>query len=195
MGSEYTFIPAVVPQMFGWTALSLAALVSLEPIGDVVNAPFAISQNGNIVVGERNSAAGSEAYRWTRAGGMLGLGDLPGGSFASGAFDVSADGSVVVGYGWVNFVGSTEAFIWDTTNGMQNLKDVLVNDHGLNVSGWTLTEALAISPDGLTIVRHGYNPGGYTEAWVATIPEPATLLLLGFGGMGLLRKRCNKERK
>ena len=39
---------------------------------------------------------GIEAFRWTAAGGMVGLGDLPGES-ASVATGVSADGSVVVG--------------------------------------------------------------------------------------------------
>lgn len=47
-------------------------------------------------------------------------------------------------------------------------------------------------PDGLTIVGWGYNPDGYDEAWIATIPEPTTLLLLGFGGLALRRKRRAK---
>ena len=40
-----------------------------------------------------------EAFRWTSGGGMVGLGDLPGGSSASFATGVSADGSVIVGMG------------------------------------------------------------------------------------------------
>ena len=118
---------------------------------------------------------------------MTGLGDLSGGEFKSKAWNVSADGSIVVGYS--ESALGYEAFVWDTDNGMRNLKDVLEGDYGLDLTGWTLREAWDISADGLTIVGYGINPDGNTEAWAATIPEPATVLLLSLGGLALLRKR------
>ncbi len=114
-----------------------------------------------------------------------GLGDLSGGSFSSSAWGVSADGSTVVGYSG-SALGN-EAFIWDTINGMRSLKDVLESG-GLNLTGWTLSEARGISDNGLTIAGSGTNPSGQNEAWIATIPEPATLLLLGLGAV-MVRKR------
>jgi len=148
----------------------------------------AVSADGSVVVGYGNSASGREAaFRWTVLGGMQGLGDLPGGELRSVAEDVSGDGSVVVGYG--SSASGTEAFIWDAANGMQNLKDVLVNDYSLDLTGWTLIYARGISDDGLTIVGYGINPDGYTEGWVATVPEPATICLLGLGSLAMLRRR------
>ena len=99
---------------------------------------------------------------------MVGLGDLPGGGFSSGANGVSADGSVVVGQG--SSASGFEAFIWDATNGMRSLKTVLI-DLGLGpaLAGWTLTSAWAISPDGLSIVGYGTNPSGDNEAWIAQL--------------------------
>lgn len=38
-----------------------------------------------------------------------------------------------------------------------------------------------ISTDGLTITGNGINPNGIEEAWLVTIPEPASILLLSFG--------------
>jgi len=94
---------------------------------------------------------------------MVGLGDLPGGIFESIAYDVSADGSVVVGTS-----SGGGAFIWDATNGMRNFKDVLENTYGLDLTGWTLSTANGISDDGKIIAGYGSGPSG-TEAWIARI--------------------------
>jgi len=147
---------------------------------------FGVSANGSAIVGDVFTGVNYIGFRWTAAEGMIDLGDLPGGDDYSRAYDVSADGSVVVGRS-KSALGQ-EAFIWDPENHMRNLKTVLQNDCGLDLTGWTLERAYGISDDGLTIVGYGINPDGYTEAWVATIPEPATLLLFGLGAV-LLKKR------
>ena len=69
-----------------------------------------------------------------------GLGDLPGGSYDSYAWGVS----VIMGE---SITGSDyyEAFIWDADYGMRNLKDVLENNHGLDLTGWTLYGARGIA--------------------------------------------------
>ncbi len=169
-----------------------AAPATFQGLGDLAGGGFnseayGVSADGSTVVGHGTSASDYEAFRWTSGGGMVGLGDLDGGSFYSYASGVSADGSTVVG--WSNSALGDEAFIWDTASGMQRLQDVLVNDHGLDLTGWRLDSANGISDDGLTIVGKGYNPSGYHEAWIATIPEPVTLSLLALGGLALLRRR------
>lgn len=73
---------------------------------------------------------------------------------------------------------------------MRDLKDVLTDEFGLDLAGWTLVEARAITPDGRTIVGSGFNPLGQQEAWLAHIPEPATLSLLALGAILLGRRRC-----
>jgi hypothetical protein len=110
---------------------------------------------------------------------MVGLGDLTGGSFSSQAVGISADGSTVVGQG--SSASGNAAFLWDATNGMRELDQILANEFGLDLTGWTLHEAYGISDDGRTIVGYGTNPSGYGEAWLATIPEPGTGLLLMTG--------------
>lgn len=69
--------------------------------------------------------------------------------------------------------GGVEAFIWDQTNGMRRLSDVLTQDFGLNIDRWLLSQAADISADGTTIIGFERNPDGFGEAWIATIPEPA----------------------
>ncbi len=74
---------------------------------------------------------------------------------------------------------------------MRNLQGVLVNDYGLDLTGWTLTYAEGISDNGLTVVGFGTNPSGDTEAWIAVIPEPSTALLLatGLAAMAALKRK------
>ena len=71
------------------------------------------------------------------------LGDLPGGSFCSTAYGVSADGSVVVGNG--NSSQGTEAFRWTLRGGM---------------AGLGFSDASAVSPDGSIVAGYQHIAGG-----------------------------------
>lgn len=92
-----------------------------------------------------------------------------------GPLGVSGDGSIIVG------MGGNVAWIWDEVHGMRDLKQVLEQDFSLDLTGWLLREARAVSADGLTIVGEGVNPEGHWEAWRAVIPEPNTAALLALG--------------
>jgi probable HAF family extracellular repeat protein len=165
---------------------------SFQGLGDLPGGQFSskaygISADGSVVVGYGHSSSGIEAFRWTSATGFTGLGDLPGGEFVSLALAVFANGSVVVGTSYSSS-SDYDAFYWTAAGGIQSLKDILTNC-GPDLTGWTLRRATGVSADGLTIVGYGINPQGDTEAWIAIIPEPATILLFSLGGLALMKKR------
>lgn len=183
-------------EAFRWTQAG-----GMVGLGDLTGGGFSsgasdVSADGSVIVGVSDSAFGKEAFLWTLGGGMVGLGDLAGSVFENIATGVSADGSVVVGGDAMNpgFL-LTEAFIWDSTNGMRSLKSMLQNDYGLNMTGWTLEKATGVSADGKVIVGIGLNPDGDLEAWVAnlSVPEPSTFLMLftlvACGAVALHRRR------
>ena len=58
-----------------------------------------VSTDGSVIVGVSGSASGGEAFRWTAGGGMVGIGDLPNGTFSSVGVGVSSDGADGVGGG------------------------------------------------------------------------------------------------
>ena len=128
-----------------------------------------VSADGSVVVGYSSNDLSFEAFRWTQQTGMVGLGHFPSVDFRffSLASGVSGDGSVVVGYS--ESANGDEAFIWNSTQGMRSLQQVLTNDYGLDLTGWFLDRANAISADGLTVVGFGTNPDGLTEAWIASL--------------------------
>jgi len=154
-----------------------------------------ISGNGHVVVGFGSSVNAPtltrfEAFRWTQATGMVALGDLEGGQFNSRAIAVSANGRIIVGRGSSD--AGTEAFIWDEVHGMRSLRDLLTAGFGLDLTGWSLNNALGVSADGRIIVGSGTNPLGQSEAWIARIPEPATISLLTLGALAVMRRRRNR---
>jgi len=80
---------------------------------------------------------------------MVGLGDLPGGSFSSIARDASADGNVVVGYGTSD--SGSEAFRWTSSVGMVGLGDL---------PGSFSSFANGVSADGNVVVGYGTSDSG-----------------------------------
>jgi probable HAF family extracellular repeat protein len=160
------FVPNLA---FRWTAAT--GMVSLGTLpGNDRSFATAVNPDGTFIVG----LTAAEAFRWmltdpgSGEGIMIGLGDLPGGDFWSGADDISADGSVVVGRSATgSFPYEEEAFIWDEVSQMRRLQDVLTSEFGLDLSGWTLRAATAISDDGRTIVGFGDDPNSVCEAWIA----------------------------
>jgi len=155
-----------------------------------------VSSDGSVVVGHARSpragTVGNEALRWTATGGSEPLGFLDESEHtttrpSSWAEGVSGDGRVVVGNATVNTVVSfarQQAFIWDADNGMRNLRDVLIEDYGLDLTGWGTLRTEAISANGRAIVGFGLNPAGVGEAWLAILPV-AQVPALGPAASGL----------
>jgi uncharacterized membrane protein len=126
---------------------------------------------------------------------MQPLGDLVDELSESFAYGISGNGSIIVGNWYSSTTNTSGTFIWDAANGMRDLRYVLVSDYGLNLTGWHLSHANAISSDGRAIVGTGTNPLGQTEAWIATIPEPSSLAILGLCGIFLfLTRSCASTR-
>ena len=99
---------------------------------------------------------------------FMGLGDLPGGQFASIPENISADGSTVVGMS-VSASGA-EAFRWTRGDGIVNLADPL--------SEVVPREAFGVSADGSVIVGEA-TAMGTSEAYRWTHAD--RVLLLGAG--------------
>ena len=144
--------------MVGGGQVALQQLLDVDEVTDGL--PLADASDECLSAGENLPDIG--------AGPVGHLGDLPGGAVESRAFDVSADGAVVVGAG--RTAEGDEAFIWDARRGMRNLRTILMKDHGLDLADWTLLAATAVSADGRAVAGTGTNPDGNREAWLAVVP-------------------------
>jgi uncharacterized membrane protein len=177
-------VVGVVPTPAGLEAFRWTEGGGLEPLGDlpgggVDSAAKGTNGDGSVIVGSGTNADGLlEPVQWTDGGGMESLGNLPGAVAGTGgaAWACSADGSIVVGFAnYTGFCGGSadraEAFIWTREKGMRRVRDVLMLDYGLDVSGWALEVVLDISDDGSVICGAGINPEGEYEGWVARLGD------------------------
>jgi len=149
---------------FRWTANNGAS----QPLGVVPGGTYSvsygtgISADGVTVVGRMESGSstvpGREAFRWTPAGGMQGLGYLDGG-VTSQANGVSADGGVVVGFGNSSRQRNGEAFRWTEAGGMSGLG---------SLPGGSFSLATAVSGDGSTVVGRAFTTNQEAFRWSET---------------------------
>jgi probable HAF family extracellular repeat protein len=161
IGAALVFIALASPVQ--GSGFSFQSVGFLSPAGGFSTAA-AISADGKVVVGGSNG----QAYRWTRAGGMISLGDLPGVSVSEMATGVSADGSVIVGVGTSSAAGPyAEAFRW-TSAGIVGLGDL--------PGGAMFSKASGVSGDGSIVVGFGTTSSSpnvafrWTDAGMVALP-------------------------
>jgi len=106
-------------------------------------AAIGTSDDGTVMAGTANLGGGTGPARWTSGSGwvalpFLGVTGCP--DFGT-SYDISADGSTIVGLGWDGC--SALAFKWDALNGMASLphtgtsgRSNAVSGNGLIVGGW-----------------------------------------------------------
>ena len=149
---------------FLWTPSTGTVLLSGPPPprtqgpGDI--GPWAMSDDGAVVVGGYRRFDGAthyEAFLWTAEDGIVGLGDLPGGTLRSCAYGVSADGKVVVGEGRDDS-RRDQAFRWTEAEGMAGL--------GYITQDGSSSTAYDVSADGSVIVGTGRVLGLGDQAFV-----------------------------
>lgn len=127
-----------VTRAFRWTPTSGAQDLGTLASGTVWTAPC-VSDDGAVIAGAELVTAygGPRAYRWTASNGMQDIGTL-GGQHAR-AYDINADGSVIVGEAQ-DAAGDFRAFRWTAATGMQDLGE------------WV---PLRVSADGAVVIGSG----------------------------------------
>ena len=157
------------------------ALTKLPGYTEEDSTATAVSPDGSVVVGSVDSVGlNPQPYEWTN--GVVTPLTLPSGFTDGTALGVSNDGTAIVGFMMPPLSTENKAFIWTQANGVQNLQQVLqqvltADGLGSELTGWTLTEATAITADGNTIVGNGVDPQGQDEGWIAnlsTLPPPSS---------------------
>ena len=142
---------------FRWTAAT--GMIDLGTLGGRWSRGGHVSRDGTVVVGYAQSPESiyqsygyEHAFRWTAATGMVDLGTL--GGDRSIPSDISADGSVVVGWSATTY-GQNHAFRWTPATGM----------HTLGTLGGTASSADAVSADGNAIVGDALDASNMQHAF------------------------------
>jgi uncharacterized membrane protein len=116
----------------------------------VASEPRALTPDGSVVAGKIGTIGSSgEAARWTQTTGWIGLGDLAGGGSFSQVLGISANGSLLVG--WGSSDQGLESARWEGG------APIAMGDLP---GGAVQSSAAAISADGSVIVGTGTSPEG-----------------------------------
>lgn len=160
---------------FRWSAdTGTVLLPTVTPVdstyGPESGAGF-ISPDGQVIYGHQRTGPGNTIMRgrWHADGRFDFLADNL--NFS----DCSYDGAIAVGK--VTGMGFGNAMVYDDANGARLLRHVLPDDYGVDLTGWQLGSALAVSWDGRMIAGNGPSPNttapddGY-EAYLIRLPLP-----------------------
>ena len=132
----------------------------------------AVSSNGSQIVGQAATEAGIHAFYYTDAAGLISLGTVSGIPTDQSIANGISDKGKVVGWSGDPFFGGSEAFIWNAakpTAAMRSLRKVLKSAGAQIPAGIYLTNALAISADGSTVVGTWQDANYNQGTWMARL--------------------------
>ncbi len=163
---------SIPPRAYRWTGSGALQDLGLLP-GEERSYAWGVSGDGAVVVGHAEYGTWTyytgQAFRWTAAKGMQGLGYAKAGDFLSDARAVSRDGKTIVG---ISGPLGTDAFVWTEQDGMKPLPMLPgslgdASAEGVTVDGLVIVGA-STAPDTTThIVRW---KGGAVEDLSAGLP-------------------------
>ena len=143
---------------YRWTYGGAVQFFNGFPDGTNSNIAYATSDDASVMVGSAaKGGSNHEAYRWTSATGMVGLGRPAGGeSLASG---ISANGTTIVGHQIAAGGGLSQGFFWTPASGRVLLGDL--------AGGSVQSSPQAVSADGLVVVGYSSSTlGSEAFRWV-----------------------------
>ncbi len=151
---------------------------------------YGVSDDGTVVVGNAVNPlipGTRAAFRWTQASGMTNLGPVLGNDLTSEAFDVSANGSIVVGYTMSSIPSYNAAFTLSGAGpptflpippGYVQAYGYGVSGDGLIVAGYSIVggTTLALRWTAAGFVNLGYLPGGLSAEARAISTDGSTIV-------------------
>ncbi|MFI4916913.1 MAG: GC-type dockerin domain-anchored protein [Phycisphaerales bacterium JB060] len=151
-------------QPFRWTRAD--GMVSLGlPATATGGTAVAASADGSVIAANAFIDGLQRAHLWTQADGFVAL-PLLSGATRTTIEAISADGSTAVG---ALGIPANRAMYWRADVGTVFLADYLA-DLGVDVSGWTLLTARAMSADGSTIAGVGTRDGDRRAFLITGLP-------------------------
>ena len=151
---------------------------------------YAIASDGTVKVGWSYRASGKEqGTYWTASDTPTAIPYVAGsGQEWNRSYEVNGDGTMIAGRDYTFATAASIWWVWTSGGGTQTVSSYLTG-LGVDLTGWDAATMRieGISDDGSIIAGVGDQPGGSLHGWV--VPEPASLVLLGLGGLALLRRR------
>lgn len=130
---------------------------------------MAVSAQGDFVVASKGSGTTAGIWLYDRRQQSLErINWYHGGSVSGTVGGISQDGSIIVGRN-DSFMG--RAFLWTRQSGARELAAILTSQYGLDLTGWDLRAATAISNDGQVMAGDGVL-NGVPTSWVVMLSEP-----------------------
>lgn len=141
---------------------------------------WGVSGDGSTVVGYSSMADASyaweQAFTWNSTTQIMRPLDLLSpvadvisySTYVSHGYATTPDGAVIVGSALEDMGGGTvlrQAVIWNGATGTVSSIHKLLEDSGVDTTGWNFQLSYGISADGEIVAGSGYNPDGLPEAW------------------------------